>query len=117
MTVNGETIAADYLVVSLGAELAPEAIPGMQEAGHNLYTLPGAEALRDALAAIEQGRVVILTAAPAYKCPAAPYEAALLIDDLLRRRGRREAVQVDVYAAEPGPMGVAGPEVSGARSL
>ncbi len=84
------------------------------EAGHNFYTLAGAEGVRDALASIESGRIVVMTAAPAYKCPAAPYEAALLIDDYLRQRGRREAVTVDVYAAEPGPMGVAGPEVSAA---
>jgi sulfide:quinone oxidoreductase len=114
VTVAGDAIDADYLVVSLGAELAPETIPGLQEAGHNFYTLPGAERLRDALAALERGRIVILTAAPAYKCPAAPYEAALLVDHFLRERGRRGAVTVDVYAAEPGPMGVAGPEVSAA---
>ena len=112
VTVAGETIAADYLVVSLGAELAPEAVPGLQDAGHDFYVLAGAERLRDALSAVERGRVVILTAAPAYKCPAAPYEAALLIDHYLREHGRRDAVTLEVYAAEPGPMGVAGPDVS-----
>ena len=111
-TVGGKAIAADYLVVSLGAELAPETIPGLQEAGHNFYTLPGAEGLLDALSSLERGRIVILTAAPAYKCPAAPYEAALLVDHFLRERGRRDKVTIDVYAAEPGPMGVAGPDVS-----
>ena len=70
VTVAGETIAADYLVVSLGAELAPETIPGLLEAGLNFYTLAGAEKLRDALSAMERGRIVVLTAAPAYKCPA-----------------------------------------------
>jgi hypothetical protein len=114
VTVGGEPIAADYLVVSLGAELEPETIPGLQEAGHNFYTLPGAERLRDALSSLERGRIVILTAAPAYKCPAAPYEAALLVDHFLRERGRRDKVTIDVYAAEPGPMGVAGPDVSAA---
>jgi sulfide:quinone oxidoreductase len=114
VTVAGEAIQADYLVVSLGAELAPETIPGLQESGHNFYTLPGAERLRDALSLLERGRIVILTAAPAYKCPAAPYEAALLVDHFLRERGRRDAVTIEVYAAEPGPMGVAGPDVSAA---
>jgi len=114
VTVGGETIAADYVVVSLGAELAPETIPGLQEAGHNFYTLPGAVGLRDALSSLERGRIVILTAAPGYKCPAAPYEAALLVEHFLRVRGRRDAVTVEVYAAEPGPMGVAGSEVSAA---
>lgn len=112
VTIAGEVISADYMVVSLGAELAPETVPGLQEAGHNFYTLPGAESLRDALSSLQRGRVVILTAAPAYKCPAAPYEAALLIDHYLRERRRRDAVTVEVYAAEPGPMGVAGPDVS-----
>lgn len=112
VTVAGQTIRADHLVIALGAELAPESVPGLPEAGHNLYTLPGAERFRDALASLQEGRIVILTAAPAYKCPAAPYEAALLIDQFLRKQGRREDVRVEVYAAEPAPMGVAGPEVS-----
>ncbi len=114
VTVAGETIDADYLIVALGAELAPETVPGLQDAGHNFYTLAGAESLRAALDSTRKGRIVVLTAAPAYKCPAAPYEAALLIDAYYRKRGLRAAVTMDVYAAEPGPMGVAGPEMSGA---
>ncbi len=114
VTVSGEELVGDYVIVSLGAELAPETIPGLAAAGHNFYTLPGAGSLREALGRLERGRVVVMTAAPAYKCPAAPYEAALLIDAYLRQRGLRDAVTVEVYAAEPGPMGVAGPEMSGA---
>jgi sulfide:quinone oxidoreductase len=112
--LNGRPVEWDYLVISLGAELAPEAIPGLREAGYNLYDLPGAVGLRDALAAHRAGRVVVLTAAPAYKCPAAPYEAAFLIADALHIGSSRAIGEVAVYAAEPGPMGVAGPEVSGA---
>lgn len=74
---TGRDLDADYLVVSLGAELAPETIPGLAEAGHNFYTLAGAETLRDALDRFTSGRIVVLTAAPVYKCPAAPYEAAM----------------------------------------
>ena len=98
-------------MISLGAALAPKAIPGLSEAGHNFYTLLGAETLRDALRRFSGGRIVVLTAAPAYKCPAAPYEAALLIESYLRKRGVGQFT-VDLYAAESGPMGVAGPEVS-----
>jgi sulfide:quinone oxidoreductase len=111
-------LEADHLVVSLGAELAPETIPGLAEAGHNLYTLPGAESIRDALGRFEGGRIVILTAAPAYKCPAAPYEAAMLIAGHIRRRNLLGEAQIDLFAAESGPMGVAGPEVSaGVRAM
>jgi sulfide:quinone oxidoreductase len=112
--VDGTTLTGDFLIVALGAELAPDAIPGLAQAGHTFYTLSGAEALRDALSGFTGGRLVVLTAAPAYKCPAAPYEAAMLIESHLRKRHLREQTQIDVYAAEPGPMGVAGPAVSGA---
>ena len=115
---SSRDLEADYLVVSMGAELAPETIPGLAEAGHNFYTLAGAKGLRDALPDFEGGRIVVLTAAPAYKCPAAPYEAAMLIDDHIRQRGLAEATRIDLYAAEPGPMGVAGPDVSaGVRAM
>jgi sulfide:quinone oxidoreductase len=114
VTVAGETLEGDYLIVTLGAELAPETVPGLQDAGHNFYTQTGAEGLHGALESTRKGRIVVLTAAPAYKCPAAPYEAALLIEAYLRKRGLRDAVTVDVYAAEPSPMGVAGPEMSDA---
>lgn len=38
----------------------------------------------------------------------------MLIDALLRRRGLRSAVDIALHSAEPGPMGVAGPEASAA---
>jgi sulfide:quinone oxidoreductase len=38
----------------------------------------------------------------------------MLIDDSFRRQGLRDRVQIEVYAAEPAPMGVAGPHVSSA---
>jgi sulfide:quinone oxidoreductase len=114
VTVGAEVLSADYLVISLGAELDPASIPGLTESGHNFYTLRGAQTLWGALQRFRAGRIVVLTAAPTYKCPAAPYEGAMLIDAWCRRHGLRDAVQIDVYAAEPAPMGVAGPEVSGA---
>jgi sulfide:quinone oxidoreductase len=111
---GGRELAGDAMIVSLGADLASDSIPGLAAAGHNLYTLEGATAFRDALASFRSGRIVVLTATPAYKCPAAPYEAAMLIEAALRHRGIRPQVSVDIYAAEPGPMGVTGPSVSAA---
>lgn len=112
--IDGQAIGADALVIALGAEYAPEAIPGLAEAGLTFYTLEGTMAVRDALAGFSGGRIVILTAAPMYKCPAAPYEAALLVEDYLRRRGMAESTKIDFFAAEPQPMAVAGPAVGAA---
>jgi sulfide:quinone oxidoreductase len=118
VVVNGEVLSADFLVIALGASLDARAVPGLEQAGHNFYTLAGATRLWEALQQFNAGRLVVLTAAPAYKCPAAPYEAAMLFDAYCRTRGIREAVEIEIYAAEPAPMGTAGPAVSeGVRQL
>lgn len=111
--VNGSDLEGDAVILSLGAELDSGSVPGLAGAGHNLYSLEGAIAFRNALQRFRSGRVAVLTAAPAYKCPAAPYEAAMLVNDYLRRRGFGDA-RVDMFVAEPGPMGTAGPEVTAA---
>lgn len=112
--IDGEPISADALVIALGADYVPEAIPGLAAAGSNLYTMQGATAIRDALARFDGGRIVIMTAAPAYKCPAAPYEAAMLVDAYLRKRGVRDKSTIFFFAAEPQPMVVTGPEIGAA---
>lgn len=110
--VDGRILTADFLIVALGAEFASDMIPGLAQAGHNFYTLAGAEGLRDSLTSFVSGQLVVLTASPAYKCPAAPYEAAMLLEYYCRQRKIRARTQIAMYAAEPGPMGVAGPAVS-----
>lgn len=112
VVVNGTELGADYMVIALGAEYAPETVSGLTLAGHNFYTLSGAQALREACLGLRSGRIAVLVSALPFKCPAAPYEAAMLLDADLRRRGLRDRIAVDVYTPEPGPMLSAGPEVS-----
>jgi sulfide:quinone oxidoreductase len=104
----------DRLVVALGAELAPEALPGFVEAAHNVYTLEGAAGARDALGRLDGGRLAVVVSRLPYKCPAAPYEAAFLAEALLRRRGVRDRTTIDLYTPEPYPMPTAGPVLGGA---
>ena len=112
--VSGREFSGHAMIVSLGADLVPENIPGLKEAGRNIYTLDGATAIYKDLMAFQGGKIVILTANPVYKCPAAPYEAAMLIEYFCRKHGIRSKTEIVLYAAEPGPMGTAGPEVSSA---
>ncbi|MBI2237159.1 MAG: NAD(P)/FAD-dependent oxidoreductase, partial [Actinobacteria bacterium] len=58
-TADG-AVACDRLGISLGIELAPEALPGFVPAAHNVYDLPGALAAGRALRAFEGGRVAVL---------------------------------------------------------
>ncbi|MBI4295000.1 MAG: NAD(P)/FAD-dependent oxidoreductase [Chloroflexi bacterium] len=104
----------DYLVVALGAELAPEAMPGYAEAAHNFFTLDGAAALASALKVFSGGRVAVVVSKLPYKCPAVPYEAALLLHDVFRRRGLLRQIDLQVFTPESLPMPVAGPVLGGA---
>ena len=82
-----ETIDADVLVVALGADLVPEATPGLVEGGHEFYTVAGAFAVRDVLAEFGGGQVVIGVTSTPFKCPPAPSETALMTHDFLLARG------------------------------
>ena len=110
--VDGEAIPYDMLVLAPGVELRPQALPGLAEAGANLYTVGGAVEIARAIEQFPGGRVVILVAALPFKCPAAPYEAALLLE--ARLRSRRVEAEVAVYTPEPQPMPVAGPVLGAA---
>ena len=108
-----QTLTYDFLIVALGAELAPEVIPGLPEAAHTFYTFDGAARLRDALREFGGGAVAVVVSALPYKCPGAPHEGAMLIANTLRRRGLRN-VDVHLFTPEPQPMPVAGPALGDA---
>jgi len=88
------TFDADILVVALGADLHPEATPGLVEGGNEFYTVTGAEALREALPRFERGPAIVGVTGKTFKCPPAPSEAALLLHDYLVARGRRSATEI-----------------------
>jgi sulfide:quinone oxidoreductase len=88
------TFEGDVLVVALGADLDPAATPGLVECGHEFYTVEAAFALREVIDRFDGGRVVVGVTSTPFKCPPAPSEAALLMDDHLRRRGLRDRSEV-----------------------
>jgi len=83
-------------VVALGADLDPAATPGLVKVGHEFYTVAGAFALREVIESFDGGRVVVAVTSSPFKCPPAPSECALLMDDLLRTRGLRSRSSVDL---------------------
>ena len=104
----------DYLVVALGAELAPGLVPGLAETAHGFYDLETAQGLAEALPAFKSGTVAVVISSMPFKCPAAPYEGALLIDYTLRQRGLRNGVSINMYTPEPAPLPVAGERIGDA---
>jgi sulfide:quinone oxidoreductase len=94
----------DVLVVALGADLHPEATPGLVEAGHEFYTVAGAFALRDVVDSFPGGNVVVAVTSTPFKCPPAPSETALLVHDHLRRRGLLEVSTVSLVMPLGAPI-------------
>jgi sulfide:quinone oxidoreductase len=68
VTTDAGSYDADFLVVALGADYDMAATPGLEEGGHEYYTVAGAERLRDALAAFDGGRVLVSVLGQPFKC-------------------------------------------------
>jgi sulfide:quinone oxidoreductase len=107
--VDGTDHGYDFLVVALGAQQRIDLVPGEPDGNPNLYTVEGAAEAGRQLRELQNGRVVIAIAGVPYRCPPAPYEAAFLVDDLLRREGRRERVELEVLTPQPMSVPAAGP--------
>ena len=102
VVTDAGTFDADILVVALGADLHPDATPGLLEGGHEFYTVAGAFACRDVLENFAGGRVIVAVTSTPFKCPPAPSETALLTHDYLSARGLRDASSISLVM----PLGV-----------
>ncbi len=107
-----KNLSYDFLIISLGAVLAPEKIPGLVENGMNLYDHNQVAEIHDKLIQMKSGNIAIAIMGMPYKCPPAPFEAALLVDSMLRNSGTRNSIQIHFYSPAPITLPAAGPEVS-----
>ena len=89
---------ADVLVVALGAEYDFSVPPGFSEGGHEFYSVEGALRLRDVLPSFTSGAVIVGVLGEPFKCPPAPCEAAMLLDEWLTGRGVRSDTQISVVS-------------------
>jgi sulfide:quinone oxidoreductase len=106
-TTAGE-VAYDYLLVALGAQPRPDLVPGFSDEVFNLYAAGDAERLAVAIQGFSGGRIVIGVLGVPYKCPPAPYEAAMVFDDFFRRRGIRQQVDLQTFTLQPMSLPVVG---------
>jgi len=111
VTLTGGALRWDYLVIALGADLDFQQVPGLAEAAHTFYTIDGAQRLNVELERFSGGDVAILIPKLPFKCPPAPYEAALLLHQAFERRGLAGRARLAIHTAEGMPMATAGPEM------
>ena len=86
-----------------------DATPGLAEGGNEFYSVAGAERLAGIIPTFSQGHAVIGVCGAPFKCPPAPSECALLLDDELTARGVRDACQISFVI----PLGTPGTAVAG----
>jgi sulfide:quinone oxidoreductase len=101
---DGGNYEPDVLVVALGADYDTSATPGLVEDGYEFYSVAGAERARDALDAFGGGAVIVGVLGGFFKCPGAPNETALLLNDYLSRRGIRESSSIHLISPLPMPI-------------
>ncbi len=94
----------DRLVVALGADYDFDATPGLTEFGNEFYSVAGAERMAKLIPDFSSGNAVIGVCGAPFKCPPAPSECALMLDDELRRRGVRDACRITFVMALDRPV-------------
>jgi sulfide:quinone oxidoreductase len=96
----------DYLIVSLGAELRESnGLTGLEAP----WELDHALAARERLAGFDGGRVVVGVESWPYRCPPAPFEAAMMMRYLAEQRGVSERTEISVFHPWEQPMETFGP--------
>ena len=112
---NSNDLKYDYLIVALGAELAPQLLNGFEDDGEscfNIYDAKQVPGLREKILSMKRGSIVICIADIPYKCPPAPYEVSLLINDILVKNGTRDSIDLDMYVSTPISLPLAGATMS-----
>ena len=104
--VDSRRVEADAVVVALGAELTPDKVPGFQSYAFNVYDPQDIPRAAEAVRRFSGGRVVIGIFGAPYKCPPAPYEMALVLNDLFS--ARNVPITLEVFTPQPMSLPILG---------
>jgi sulfide:quinone oxidoreductase len=96
VTTDSGDYEADFLVLALGADYDLDATPGLAEGGNEFYSVAGAATLAALLPSFSGGRALVGVCGAPFKCPPAPSECALLLDEYLSERGVRGDCELSI---------------------
>jgi len=114
LTVNGETLSYDYVVIATGPELATDAMPGLgpdQGYTHSVCNPHHAMLSRAAWEKfLQDPGPIVVGATPGASCFGPAYEFALLAHHVLKQKGLRKQVPMTFITSEPyaGHLGIGG---------
>ncbi|RYH08585.1 NAD(P)/FAD-dependent oxidoreductase [Tropicimonas sp. IMCC6043] len=104
VTTDQGVHSADFLVIALGTDFDIAATPGLAEHGHEFYSVPGANRLREVLPGFSKGPAIVGICGFPYKCPPAPSECALTLHHYLTERGVRDQCEITLVSPLSSPM-------------
>jgi sulfide:quinone oxidoreductase len=101
---GGRNLDYDYIILATGSVPNPDSIPGLRAASLNFHTsTQDSVKIWETLQRFEKGRVVVGIAGVPHKCPPSPNEATFLLDDYLRKSGKREHARITFLTPYPRP--------------
>jgi len=103
--IEGGWVEADAVVASPGLVLAPERVPDAPNV-HTFWDPEGAEGASEAARGLRGGAVALVVSSLPYRCPPAPYGAAMELAAHYRREGRD--VRVVLTTPEEVPLAAIG---------
>jgi sulfide:quinone oxidoreductase len=106
--IEGGWVEADAVVASPGLVLAPERVPDAPNV-HTFWDPEGAEGASEAARGLRGGTVALVVSSLPYRCPPAPYGAAMELAAHYRREGRD--VRVVLTTPEAVPLAAIGGDV------
>lgn len=105
---GGAKIRYGVLVIATGARNDHHQVEGYHEGAHNFHCRRSAVRLQEALRDFRGGDIVVGATRLPYRCPPSPLEFVLLLEEHLRKTGRREQARLTyvypldrIYPAEP----------------
>ncbi|HUF37358.1 MAG TPA: FAD-dependent oxidoreductase [Anaerolineales bacterium] len=112
-TAGGHPYHGDAMIVALGADLDPDAIPGFREHALSVYDPDLVEKNAARLQAFGGGRVLVGVFGKPYKCPPAPYELAILLQEHFKKR----ALPAEITVFTPLPVSLPVLDATGCESM
>ena len=101
----------DSALIALGAEFNSSEIIGLEKFGLSFYEPAGAPKVFEAIDNFKGKSIALVVSRLPFKCPAAPYEMAFLLDEFLKRKKIRDNVLVSFFTPELQPLPSAGIQV------
>lgn len=113
VTTSAGELQGDAIVIALGGGVNQAHRDLLADGhGHDLYEPTALTAMKSAIDATTSGRIVVSILGGPFRCPPAPYEAAMIVHERLVAAGHRDDVEIVLTTPQPMSLPAAGVDAS-----